>query len=329
MEETNNTFLEKLLNDSSFKNWVYKTNKNDVVFWNHWIKNNPEEITTIYTAKSIVLGVSFNKTKVDEDLINNKLKDVLDKIQPSKHSNFKKNKTTSKIRKIQFLVATVAAVGILFVAINFFTDQHISYKTGFGETLDLKLADGTLVTLNGNSEISYEKDFPRAVHLKGEAYFKVKSLPATKAKFWVQTENLKVEVYGTHFNVSARDKKTDVLLDEGAIKLVLKGGERKQMIPGELVSFSEKQVIHQKINETLKYATWKNDTYIFNNMPLVEVLEYIENTYGFPFEFKNPASKSLLISGGIPNENLTICLSAIQKSVGVDIQITDDKLIIN
>tara|TARA_R110002051_G_scaffold100879_4_gene171375 strand:+ start:13302 stop:14291 length:990 start_codon:yes stop_codon:yes gene_type:complete len=329
MKEENDIFLEKLLDDSSFKNWVYKINKNDIVFWDAWVKNNPDKLKLVYMAKSILLGISFNRDLIYEDYVNERLSIVLGKIHPVKNSNFKIYKDKARIKKLQFSLASIAAVGILFLTIFFFRDNRVVYKTGFGETLDLKLADGTSVILNGNSEIHYEKDSPRAVYLEGEAYFKVKPIAATKAKFWVQTKNLKVEVYGTHFNVRARGKKTDVLLDEGAIELVFKNGENKKMVPGELVSFSEKQMTHDKINTSLKYATWKNDTYIFNNMPLIEVMKYIENTYGLPSEFKNTESKSLLISGGIPNENLAICLSAIQKSVGVDIKITADKLIIN
>jgi ferric-dicitrate binding protein FerR (iron transport regulator) len=41
----------------------------------------------------------------------------------------------------------------------------------------------------------------------------------------VLTDDIKVEVYGTQFNVRSRGQKTDVLLDEGIINLVLENGE--------------------------------------------------------------------------------------------------------
>ena len=72
------------------------------------------------------------------------------------------------------------------------------------------------VMLNAMSSVSFNKhkwDDIREITLEGEAYFKVKPIPATNAKFWVQTADLKVEVLGTQFHVNTRKKKTNVVLD--------------------------------------------------------------------------------------------------------------------
>tara|TARA_R110002051_G_scaffold227671_2_gene289946 strand:- start:9839 stop:10843 length:1005 start_codon:yes stop_codon:yes gene_type:complete len=329
MEEINNPFLEKLLNDSSFRNWANNNNKNDVEFWNSWIENNPDKLDIVFTAKSIVIGISFNQKLVDKNYVNDKLNVVLNEIQQKNNRKLATPKKKSDIKAYSIVAfLTLALLAIIFV-FNALNSNHINYKTGFGETLNLKLSDGTLVVLNGNSEISYEKDNPRDVTLKGEAYFKVKPIYSTHAKFWVNTSDLKVEVHGTQFNVNSRKNKTDVILDEGSIKLLLKNGENKQMMPGEFVSYSDEKITHQKINKAIKYSSWRDGTYIFNNTPLVEVMKYVEDTYGFSSEFKDPKIKELIISGGIPNENLNICLSAIQKSSGIDIIIEEDKLLIS
>lgn len=329
MKETNDQFLEKLLNDSSFENWVLKNNKNDIVFWSTYLKNNPDKLEVIFTARSIVGGILFKKNSLSDVFVDEKFNAVLEKIQLQERQKGIKLAHQSKIKTLKIAIASIAAIFLLLFAFNGFDDGQVTYKTGFGETLNLKLADGTSVVLNGNSEISYQKNTPREVKLSGEAYFIVKSIPSTHAKFWVLTDDIKVEVYGTQFNVRSRGQKTDVLLDEGIINLVLENGENKQMIPGELVSYSKEHLTHKKIDKSLKYAQWKNSTYIFNNMPLEEVMKYIEDTYGLPSQFENSEAKSLVLSGGIPNENLNICLTAIQKSVGVQIQIQEDKLIIN
>jgi len=329
MKETSDPFLEKLLNDSSFQNWAKNNNKNDVAFWNSWIKHNPDKLEIVFTAKSIVVGISFDQKLANKDHVNDKLNAVLNEIhlKNSKNSKTPPKKSNLKVYAIvSFLALALLAITFVFKALS---ANHINYKTGYGETLNLKLSDGTLVVLNGNSEISYEKYNPRDVSLKGEAYFKVKPIYSTHAKFWVNTPDLKVEVHGTQFNVSSRKNKTDVILDEGSIKLLLKNGENKQMMPGEFVSYSDEKITHQKINKAIKYSSWREGTYIFNNTPLVEVMKYVEDTYGFSSEFKDPKIKELIISGGIPNENLNICLSAIQKSSGIDIIIEEDKLLIS
>lgn len=67
------------------------------------------------------------------------------------------------------------------------------------------LSDGSEVILNANSSIVYPEVFTsdkREVTIKGEAYFNVKK---SSSPFIVKTENSYIKVYGTSFNVNARD----------------------------------------------------------------------------------------------------------------------------
>ncbi len=332
MKEDNQILLDSLLNDSSFKNWATKNNKNDIVFWNAWIENNPDKIDIAFDARAIILGISFEKNTIHEDRVNEKLDLVLDRIKKSDGAtviDLPKKQFESNIKRF----AAVAATVLVFMVLTFNmldSSQDIVHKTAFGETIDLKLPDGTSVVLNGNSELRYNKENPRDVSLKGEAYFKVKPKYSTQAKFWVNTEDLRVEVYGTQFNVNTRNKKTDVVLDEGSIHLLLKNGSSEKMLPGEYVSYSsENQIVtHDKVSDELPYALRRGETYTFNKMKLGEVMKYIEHTYGIPSEFDDKALENKIISGGIPNENLEICLMAIQKATGVKIITKEHTLLI-
>ncbi len=334
MNDTNQSLLEVLLNDTSFENWAKQRNQNDIVFWESWINKNPNKIETVYTAKAIITGVSFNKTTIPEGKINMELDAVLNQIAV-KTKEVKEPKVISlkslapKILKY----ASVAAIGILFIVLankSVYDSSEVTHKTGYGEIIDLKLPDGTSVVLNGNSEIKYDKGDSRNIALKGEAYFKVKSIPSTKAKFWVNTKDLTVEVYGTQFHVNTREKKTDVLLDEGSIHLILENGITKEMIPGELVSFSKEnnKVIHEKVTKELPYSLWREGTYVFNNITLLEVMKNVKHAYGVEIEFIDEDLKQQLLTGGIPNQNLKICLSAIEKSTGTRIVHKDNRLIL-
>ncbi|NER16734.1 FecR family protein [Spongiivirga citrea] len=323
--------LNNLLEDTSFINWAKESNQNDVAFWNKWIEQNPDHVDIIYDAKAMVLGISFNNTSLDKSKVDNALASVLKKIdnkattkQPKKLFNL--NKTMLRYAAVMVLLIT-SAVMIYQLSDKATTVVH---KTAYGEIMDLTLPDGTNVVLNGNSEIQYEKLNPRSVTLAGEAYFKVRKKLETNAKFWVHTEDLVVEVYGTEFNVNSREEKTDVLLDEGSVKLLLENGDRKQMVPGDFVSFSRnnKTLSQEKVTSELTYASWKNGTYIFNKVPLAEVLKYIGNTYGLETNYQNEELKDIIISGGIPNQNLNICLEAIQKSTGIKIKHIENELLI-
>ena len=334
MNDTNQSLLEILLNDSSFKNWAKQSNQNDIVFWELWISNNPDKVETVYTAKAILTGISFNKKSLSEGKINMELDVVLDQI-----TNTTKEIKAPKVISFKSLApkilkyASVAAIGILFIVLGNKTindSSEVIHKTDFGEIIELKLPDGTSVVLNGNSEIKYDKGDSRNISLIGEAYFKVKAIPATKAKFWVKTNDLTVEVYGTQFHVNTREKKTDVLLDEGSIQLVLENGTTTKMIPGELVSFSKEKnkVIHEKVTKELPYSLWREGTYVFNNITLQEVMKNVKHAYGVDIEFIDEDLKQQLLTGGIPNQNLKICLSAIEKSTGTRIVHKDNRLIL-
>ncbi|MFK7811278.1 MAG: FecR family protein [Maribacter sp.] len=332
MNESNQSLLEIFLNDSSFKNWANQSNQNDMKFWESWIENNPDKAETVFTAKSIITGISFNKSTLTEGKINMELDAVLTQITSKEDKKVisLKRKFFPGIKKY----AAVAAIGVLLIVLGNMSlktsSSEVSHKTGFGEIIDLKLPDGTSVVLNGNSEITYDKENSRNINLTGEAYFKVKSIPSKKAKFWVNTKDLKVEVYGTQFHVNTREKKTDVLLDEGSIHLVLQNGTTKEMEPGELVSFSKdnNKVTHQKVTTELPYSLWREGTYIFNNITLQEVMNNIEHAYGVQVEFIDEELKHQILTGGIPNQNLKICLSAIEKSTGTRIVQKDNRLIL-
>ncbi len=216
--------IEWLLNDSSFRNWAKNSNQNDITFWNTWIKNNPDCIDDIYTAKDIIIGITFKKDSIEKTKIDNELEHVLSRIDyKTKHTDKKAQRL-----KINFKQLTAfAAVGLILLYLGFSLyspSKDVIHKTAYGEIINLKLPDGTIVTLNGNSEIKYNKDEPRQVSLKGEGYFKVKSIPSKKSKFWVNTSDLTVEVFGTQFNVNTRDQSTNVIFDEGSINLLLKNG---------------------------------------------------------------------------------------------------------
>ncbi len=331
MKKDSKPNIEKFLNDESFRNWAKESNQNDMAFWNNWINQNPSQIDDIYTVKAMILGITFRSKPVSGKKVNDQLDIVLNHISKteSKKTETKDNSLKKNFQKI----TSIAAVGLLFlfIGLNLYnSSKEIVHKTAYGEIIDLKLPDGTNVVLNGNSEIRYNKAEPRNVTLQGEGYFKVKSMLSTKAKFWVNTDDLTVEVYGTEFNVSTREDKTNVILDEGSIQLLLKTGISKKMVPGEFVSFSNENNIisHEKVNKDLSYSSWKEGTYIFNNTTLEDVMKHIEYTYGLTSEFINDELKQKTISGGVPNENIDICLSAIQKSTGIKIVKENTKLLI-
>jgi ferric-dicitrate binding protein FerR (iron transport regulator) len=330
MKRIEYTKIKDFLDDTSFFNWVFKKSLSDIDFWNEWINKNPENKELADDAKALLLGVQFKKKTIHSEKLDAEWKKF--------ESNIKtKNQTSIKIinilsnRKIAVVAATIT---LLIVSSLYFINKSttIVHKAAFGEVLNIKLPDGTDVTLNSNSSLRFKEASPRKVKLKGEAFFKVVKQPSTKSKFWVSTNDLEVEVYGTEFNVNSHNKKTQVFLQEGSIHLMLKNGSKKKMIPGDLISYSftsnsilaEKRPIRPELE-----ISWKDGSLIFDRSSLKTAMHKIEETYGLTTIFEDIAIENILLTGAVPTKNIDICIQTIEKSAQVSIIKKNNKLYIS
>lgn len=97
------------------------------------------------------------------------------------------------------------------------------------------LSDGSEVILNANSSISYPETFAadkREVTIKGEAFFNVKK---SKIPFIANTKSSYVKVYGTSFNINARDtNKVKTTLVEGSVGVGAKGITEQMLKPNQI-----------------------------------------------------------------------------------------------
>lgn len=313
-----NDFLE----DNSFKNWVMQKNAMDITFWEFWIANNQDKKELVTKAKDLILGISFQKNMVSDEKLALEWKKLEKKIKVKKQ----------KFRLLKPFGIAASILLMVTIGVYFLNSSKVTHKTNFGEILKIKLQDGSDVTLNSNSSLTYYKNESRKVWLKGEAFFQVDKKRATNAKFWVNTEDLIVEVYGTTFNVNTKKKKTSVFLEEGEVWLKLKNGNDKKMIPGNFISYSSKKdEILENINifnPTVK-TSWKDGSLLFENLSLEKAMEKIEESYGYSIIFKDNISKNTLITGAVPTTNIDICIKAIEKSVDVIIIKKDNSLIIS
>lgn len=331
MRTKNYTKIEDFINDESFINWANNVRLSDVEFWESFIQKNKHLQELIYDAKSIVTGVQFDKQFLSEDNVNDAWSVLENRIKGSKDNSSvsKTNIFSLTNKKFVGIAASIVLLISVFSIYVFNTPATITHKTSYGEVLNLKLPDGTSVTLNSNSTLTYLEDNARKVTLKGEAFFNVVKKQETNAKFWVQTKDLEVEVYGTAFNVNDRDTKTQVFLEEGSVALKLKNGTAKKMIPGDLVSYSYAKNAIETSKVSLNSETetsWKDGSLIFDRTTLESALSKIKNTYGYDIVFEDNDIKSTLLTGAVPTHNIDVCIKTIEKTAQVTIVNKNNKL---
>lgn len=140
----------------------------------------------------------------------------------------------------------------LYISISFFTEgKHIPKKDLLTQqnkeesTLVTTLEDGSIVYLAGNASLQYPKHFAsekREVSLQGNALFDIagnRSRP-----FLIETEQVKVEVLGTAFNIKT-NKQTpfELSVQRGAVKVTLKkSGQIAFVKTGETVTLLKQQL---------------------------------------------------------------------------------------
>ncbi len=157
-----------------------------------------------------------------------------------------------------------------------------------GFTQKVKLADGTVVTLNSQSILTYPQQFngdKRVVELSGEGYFDVEK--GTKP-FIVKVNDIEVTVYGTEFNINEFNGTIETLLVEGSV------GVSKSSESGEVVLIPNQMLVYNKsisasdVIEVVpqKYLGWLTGEFDYRGSTLSELLRDMSRWYGVEFTTK-------------------------------------------
>ena len=264
-----------------------------------------------------------NAPKLDMDTTNRIFSDVI-----KRSSNQPGDPIPRKLsfHKRYHLLINTAAVALLLIGSWFvFQPRPISEivtQTNYGERTEINLPDGSLVTLNGNTKITYPskwaKGATRIVKLQGEAFFEVQKKPSTNVGFRVITEDLTVVVLGTSFNVNTRHETTRVYLDEGKVKLKLQDNSAKEvfMNPGELASYSLKKNLLQQPHRSTKelQISWQQGIISFKDATLSTILEKLTETNNFEYEIVGVELELRKFTISLPNDNMELAMSLLNKT---------------
>ncbi|GAB3253411.1 hypothetical protein GCM10027347_13180 [Larkinella harenae] len=259
---------EELAADELFIRWVQHPDDAEVAaYWAGWLTHHPYKAEEVELARELVQLASNPSSRAMEGeevislwgRIRSSIQEMpeLQPLQPDIQSWV----TNWYIFR---WVSAVAGIVLFIGWVLWMQWSHAmeTVRTSVGVDKTVKLPDGTLVKLTGNSQIRYARvwseEVPRAVWLEGEAFFTVSERPGSgdASKFRVHTSALTVEVQGTRFNVSERKKGTRVVLSAGKIKLMI--NDRPQVIemkPGESVEIPAPITVQQKTSFNHTYTS--------------------------------------------------------------------------
>ena len=333
-----NAQLNDLVNNNRFIRWVKEPDDDTRSYWEAWLQANPDKREMLEEGRQIVSFLHFKTPppsaqefwEVRERIRAQIREDELhDAAEPESAASAPEEHAEPFSRYYQMAAVWV---GILLVALGtflYFQTRHtVSYQTGYGQIRTVWLPDQSRVTLNANSSIKFYRNWSaqnlREVWLKGEAFFEVRKgggAPSGGKQLVVHANAVRVQVQGTQFNLHNRRGKVKVVLSEGRVKLLVPGMDSQPVLlrPGELAEVLPGQrTVQRKPVKPGMYTAWRNHRLMFEETPLEEVAQTLEDYYGVNVQIQT-ALAGRRFTGSVPTRDLEILLAVLSESFGISV----------
>ena len=192
------------------------------------------------------------------------------------------------------------------------------------------LPDGSVVTLNKNSSITYPEKFKtdtRSVTLKGEAFFNV--TPNKNKPFQIQVNDVSIKVVGTSFNVRSENGSTEVLVATGVVQ-VQRGNKTVTLRPNEKTAIQPQDSVLVKTTETTHlYNYYQSNEFVCDNTPLWKLVAVLNKAYSAHIVIGKEELRNLPLTTTFPNESLDQILQVISLTFNIKVQRTSTAIILN
>lgn len=192
-------------------------------------------------------------------------------------------------RRRPFVPMAIAASLALAVAVWAFrpvTPALSIEQTLPGDTRQVARAEGTVITLNGDSRIVLDESDPRSAVLeRGEALFSVRH---SDKPFEVTAAGVRIRDLGTVFNVRLTGGNLHVAVREGTV-ILDPGGANLRIDAGEAISFNPNRNLAIK-SRTAQVGTWVSGELVFEDARVQDLVDALHRRSGI--EVKLPETLS-------------------------------------
>ncbi len=224
----------------------------------------------------------------------------------------------AKILRFDVMLKIAAAVLIILATTVFIMHNNESETQTFAAIdtpIETIVEHSTAISVNRNSSVTCRNSKDKfCVNLKGEAYFDVEKNP--ERTFEICTQDVKVIVHGTSFNVCQKANATTVTVTSGIVEVVSpKDGKSVKITKDEELTYTAKEgFVVKKINNYNTIA-WKLKEFKFNNTELGDIMQQLSQAYGFEYKFEDIESANHRISGTFSNQSLTSIINIINQTL--------------
>lgn len=295
-----------------------------------WRDGNPEEFLALSEAWSFSGTANFDAQEAK--------KAVLSRI--SNQKRFDSGGTSPSKRSHWIWVAAACVLVLVGVGYFAYVDSDASesvlnptgwevVETGSNETKEVKLSDGSIVSLSGESVLSYPSSFDseRKVTLSGRAFFDV--VPNASLPFKVETFEAVVTVLGTSFQVKTAEEArySEVIVETGKVSLTKKPqanvAERAVKIdlsPGEVgIVKRESKGVSKAKNNNQNYLAWKTNKIVFDKTSLRDVAATLHDVYKVDVQFSSNSIANCRLTATFEKKPIEEVMEVISQTFGYEI----------
>lgn len=220
---------------------------------------------------------------------------------------------------LRIAASILIAVGLGLVAFLLWPASDTIIMTATNSQVEV-LPDGSTITLNHHSRISYAADFgekDRVVTFEGEAFFEIAK--NAEKPFIVKMPNSTVEVLGTKFTIKNRENTpTDLSVIEG--KVQFGDGEQQQIVVEGMAASYDPSTSNLSVNNNLdkNALAWKTRQLVFDDSSLEYVAVILESVYAKEISVAE-ASQNCTITVSFENASLQEILDILSATLGVQV----------
>lgn len=349
--------------DTAFQNWVFHPDAASCAYWERFLDDHPEKRPQIEEARLLLIHLTREVPTIGEDLVETNWSAISAKIDND--SDSLRARTVPIRSSVGFRdrdiytgyipwyrrqgYRTLVILAIVFVGAwilgpkdleqGTFPEQvsQMTYEVREappGLKTSFRLADGSHVTLNSGSKLSYLKEFApdkRELFLEGEAYFEVAK--DSLRPFVVHTDRISTKALGTSFNIKAFPHENQAIsLITGSVMVELQGDETPGLLltPGKgVVMDAESGAVRETPFEASYVLAWTQKTIHFEDTPISEVIRTLENWYGINISVKSKPSPLMKVSGVFRNQSIEGVLEGLSYSARFEYTIEQNQIKLN
>jgi transmembrane sensor len=356
---------EDFLFDESFRQWTAEVSPQAAIFWDRWLAQNPDRADVVRQAQELARALDDHyRDNTTDERFAYELNRLVNKAVEHREAD-------SEVPVVPIGQRTwwrwTAAAAVLLISIStwFYVNRTpkttpdpyeyltkavkipLQEKVNTGpKAINILLNDGSVVTLNPNSRLSYPDRFDnntRTVYLSGEAFFEVMKNPAKP--FLIYANQTVTKVLGTSFLVRAYtgEKDVTVMVKTGRVSVYSqKDYERAQQsglrrVEGVVLTPNQQMTYNLEDNKLVKALVEKpaalianrpSREQVFEDAPVAKVFSSIERTYGIKLLFDEEALSACLVNLTFNEENLLERLDVICQTIGASYEVLDGQIVI-